>query len=165
MATITRVKRFPKFRGNWKAVKLTEAASQSFIKGDVLRVADGQVTIGATAGNDMTSSSTVFCGFANQAASGVTGAEVEVLIPLDVSAQFSLPVEHATPSSAVTSIGLVNDNYVLTNISATEGWGVAIDTSTNPIVKVMALDPDYEEGDVNGYVWLKPLTSATFGMV
>lgn len=165
MATITRVKKFPKLRGNWKAVTLTEAASQSFKKGDLLKVADGAVTIGATAGNDFTSSSTIFCGIANEDASGVTAAEIEVLVPMDVTAQMSLPVEHATPGSAVTAVGLINDTYVLTNISATEGWGVAIDTTTNAIVRVMDIDPDYPVGDVNGYVWVKPVTSAAYGMV
>lgn len=165
MATITRVKKFPKLRGNWKAVKLSEAASQSYVAGDILKVADGQVTLGAAAGADMTSSSTTFCGIAQTNATGVTNADAWVLVPQDVHAQISLPVEHATPASAVTSKGLINDTYVLTHISATEGWGVAIDTTSNAIVRVMDIDPDYAVGDVNGYVWVKPVTSATYGMV
>lgn len=165
MATITRVKKFPKLRGNWKAVKLTEAASQAFKKGDILKVADGAVTLGAAAAADMTSSSTTFCGIANADASGTTAAVIEVLIPMDSSAQMSLPVEHATPASAVTSVGLINDNYVLTNISTSEGWAVAIDTTSNAIVKVMDIDPEYGTGDVNGYVWVKPLSASAFGMV
>lgn len=155
----TREKKFPLLKGNWKVLKRYEAASQAFVRGDFVKVANGQVTIGSAAGSDFTSSSTIACGIANQAASGTTNAEIEIMVPVDDTAMVSLPVQHGTPSSAVTNKDLIGDKYVLTNISATEGWAVAIDTTTNPLVQVSALDIEQAEGELNGRVWVKPISA------
>lgn len=162
----TRVKGFPLHRGNWRPQKLYEAATQTFKAGDLLQIASGggQVSICATAGNDFDSqSSKRFAGIAMEDASGTTDAAVWVLVPVDNSAEFMLPVEHATPASAVTAKALVGDVYVLTNISASEGWGVAIDSASNPTVKITSVeDTGQAIGELNGFVWVKPYYSANF---
>lgn len=163
----TRTKSFPLLRGNWREITLYEAASQTFVDGDLLQLASGggQVSICATTGNDFDSqASKRFAGIAVQDASGVTDAAIKVLIPADNSAEMLLPVEHATPASAVTAKNLVGDVYVLTNISASEGWGVAIDSASNPTVKIMEIDPTYAIGELNGPVWVRPVYSAEFAI-
>lgn len=157
-------KRFPSVRGDWKVVTLEEAASQSFVAGDILKIdAAGQVAIGAAAGNDMTSSSTTVAGIALEDASGTTGAAIQVLVPLNLSAEVKLPVTHGTPASALTNKDQVSDTYVLTN-DANSVWSVAIDTTSNPIVTVMEVDPTYAEGEQYGFLWVKFIQAVTFGL-
>lgn len=157
-------KKFPDTRGNWKVVTLEEAATQSFVAGDILKIdSAGQVSLGAAAGNDMTSSGTTVGGIALADASGVTGASIQVLVPKDLSAELSLPVSHGTPASAVTNKNQVSDTYVLTN-DANSVWSVAIDTTSNPIVTVMAVDSTYAEGEQYGFLWVKFIPTVTFGL-
>lgn len=157
-------KRFPRYRGDWKVVILEEAASQSFVAGDILKIdSSGQVTIGAAAGDDMTSSSTTVAGIAIEDASGTTGAKIQVLVPANDSAELCLPVTHGTPASALTDHNQVSDTYVLTN-DANSVWSVAIDTTSNAIVTVMEVDPTYAEGEQYGFLWVKFIPTVTFGL-
>ena len=159
----TRVKGFPLIRGTWGLSELYEAAGQTYVVGDILQLASGggQVSLAATAGNDFDSSSSKrFAGIAVAAATGTTDAVAMVLVPMSEDACILLPVEHATPASAVTAKNQVGDVYVLTNISASEGWGVAIDTASNPTVKIMEIAEPI--GELNGSVWVKPIATASF---
>lgn len=156
MATLTR--KYPILTGNWRKVESEEAASQSWKVGDFLKIANGAATIGAAAGADFTSSSTIAFGVAEDAATGVTGAKCYVLVPEDDSARIHLPVEHGTPASAVTNIDQVGDTLVLAHTSG-DVWGVAIDTSTNPLVVVTGIDPTYPEGEQYGLLELKPIST------
>lgn len=154
---------------NWTVQYFPEAASQSFKIGDIVQLnSSGQVAIGATAGNDMTAASNLRpLGIVSQDATGVTNSKIKVLVPHN-GAQFLLPVEHATPASAVTAESqtyktAVTGGYVLTHTSGGV-WAVAIDTTTNPIVNIMDICEDYPVGEQYGTVWVSFLPAVAVGI-
>lgn len=161
MATF--LKEIPATRGDWKIQYFPEAASQSFVVGDILTIdASGQISIGSAADSDLTSAGDDIVGIAGEAASGTTNNYVKVLVPVDFGSQVLLPVEHATAASAVTAEAQVGDTLVLSHEGGV--WAAAIDTTSNPVIKVMDIASDYAVGTQYGRVWVSFIASVRFAI-
>lgn len=145
--------------GNWEVRTLTEAASQSFKAMDPVILSSSKVAIAAAAGSDFTNA-VEFLGFAAQDASGTTDNPIKVYVAADKSATIRTAVDHATPSSAVTAVTQIGTNYVGNN-SATGGFVIEIDTTTNANFQVVEIDPNYAVGERYGWVKVRPITSAS----
>jgi hypothetical protein len=154
-------KEIPARRGNWEVQYFPEAASQTFVTGDLLAISSGTCTIAKAAGNDFNQDDGDFLGIAGEAASGTTGNKVQVHVPCDRGATFELPVEHATAASAVTAESQVGTEYELTHTSAGV-WGVTIDTTSKPVVKVKDVSDRFAVGEQYGTVWVMPLAAYSF---
>lgn len=159
----------PRRRGNWAVGYYPEAASQTFKIGDIVQLnSSGQVAIGVAAGNDMTSASNVrVLGIAAQDSTGTTNTKLKVHIMASEDAQFLLPVEHATPASAVTAAAQTyktasTAGYCLTNTAAGV-WAVTIDTTSNPLVAIMDICEDFPVGEQYGTVWVSVLRTFRAG--
>lgn len=164
------IRDIPRRKGCWKVQYFPEAASQTFKVGDIVLLnSSGQVAIGAAAGNDMTSASNVrFLGIAAQAATGTTNTSLKVHVMGAEDAWFLLPVEHATPASAVTAESQTyktasTGGYCLTHTSAGV-WGVTIDTTSNPVVNIMEVSSDFPVGEQYGTVWVSALRTVRVGL-
>lgn len=151
-----------RFRGNWKLVKYSEAASQSFAVNAPVKLSSGKVAIAVATGSNVTSS-TGFLGFAVNAATGTTDADCWVRVPGGEDAEFCVQVTHATPASAVTAVTQRDTNYELEH-NATYGVLCAIDDTSNPAGKVVEIAPEFAVGTQYGSVWVRPLaTVSTLG--
>lgn len=145
--------------GNWGIRTYTEAASQSAVKTMTpVILSSSKVAIAAAAGSDFTNS-VEFLGFAAEDFTGTTDNPVKIYVPLDHSAIIRTAVDHATPASAITAVTQVGTNYVANN--STSGFVIEIDTTSNANFQVVAIDPNFPVGELYGWVWVRPITSAS----
>lgn len=135
-----------------------EAASQSFTDMTPVILSSSKVAIAATAGSDFTNA-VEFLGFAAENASGTTDNPIKVYVPTSHAARIRTAVDHPTPASAVTAVTQVGTNYVANN--STNGFVIEIDTTTNANFQVVEIDPNFPVGERYGWVWVRPITSAS----
>lgn len=133
-------------RGKKRIVELPEAASQTFKKGDFLTLdGNGRVQQALSAGNNfgLTTAATNnlasrIVGRAEADASGVTGRFVPVMVA-EPGTQFSLPVWHATPSSAVPNTNLHGKSFEVRYASGTPNY-FALDLSATSYPKARVVE-------------------------
>lgn len=127
----------------------TEAASQTFVAGDLVTLSSGKVAIAKAAGNTMVAADKIL-GRAASDASGTTDAAIDVHVFLPGHTE-RLPVYHGTAASAVTAITDVGTAYGLRN-DATQGWCIALDETgaTTTKVRIVGIAPDFPVGEQYG---------------
>lgn len=155
MATLTAAqsKALYRWQGLGKTETAGEAASQTFVVGDLLKIdTSGQLAIAATGGNTVTSS-VILAGIALEPATGTTGNFVKYGVITD---QFRLrvPVYHGTAASAVTAETLISETYVIRNDN-TQGWCIDISTSSNGVGVITGIDRGYAIATQYGPVYVE----------
>jgi hypothetical protein len=143
-------------RGKQRTLALPEAATQTFIKGDFLTIdSNGRVQQAVAAGSRLGATSGAITnrivGRAEVNASGTTGRFVSVMIA-EPGTEFLLPVDHATPSSAVPNTNLVGKQFELKHVTAVSPnaayYAVSLDNNTNVKEKVSDMyTPDHDGYD------------------
>lgn len=160
-----------------ESIYLPEAASQSFLAGELVIVhTDGTVKRPVATGTQIAVSD---CGngavIALQAASGTTGADVQVALIGDNTELF-LPICTSSGTAAGTyvasSAAMVGDKYTGLNVTASTSGGyfnedqIAVDTATtaNPIFRVIKFDRKEAIGTTGNvhYAWVQVLVAARF---
>jgi hypothetical protein len=120
-----------------------EAASQTFVAGDILAItSDGRVAIAVAAGSNLDSTGDRIVGQAIEAASGVTAALVKVEV-WTVDTRIDLPKYSATPGTAATAYTDVDTQTTLKNDSDF-GWVWDFDTTSNPVVHILKVVKSYD---------------------
>lgn len=199
MAQLPSWERRPSIGGVMPAnMALAEAASQTFKKGDFLTIdSNGRVVQTLSAGSSLGATTATInntaarvIGQADQDASGVTGALVQV-VPLK-GVQFLLPVYSATPASAIASTAQIGKSYELIYVNSDiDHFAVNLDATTNIKLQVVDMLPgaggqnlyadlgvgtgNYANVDFKGYstaagtdqyayVWVEFLANYSLGM-
>lgn len=159
--TLTRFNRW--FQEDGQApenIDLREAAAQSFKRGDLVAIdaTNRRVQAVVAPGNSVTSSTTPKSfGIALADASGVTDNIVPVMV-LNEFTRTVLPVNHATPASAVTNLNQIGNSYQLANVSGV-GYTVRIDQTSNPVAMIVDIWPNFPVGEQFGGVVVKILAA------
>lgn len=144
-----------KTRGRPKIRRFREAASQTWVPGDLVAVdVNGHLVIAATGGNVyLTNATAKIVGRAINAAGNTTAntrwARVEVFCS---GFEIGIPITNAN-NNAVTAhtltngqlLGVVNDN--------TYGWMVNVSQTTNGAFLITEIDTKETIGSARGYVW------------
>jgi hypothetical protein len=149
-------------------IVVPEAATQTFVKGDLLTLSSGKAAIAVAANATHTSAdleSGLVIGTAVADASGVTNTPVAIELITD-NTLIRLPVIHGTPASAVTAVAQLGVGYDIghwTDGSSVTGWGYMIDdTSVKNVIPVELIEP---AGEVYGTAWCKIAQRARLDMV
>ena len=154
----------PRRRGEWTKRWLPVAASQTWNLGDPLSLdANGRV-IRSAANNAAITDAQRPIGLAGSAASGLAqGTLVEVEVP-EFSGEFRVPVNHATPASAVTALTQVGETADTAGfqlfLTSAGILTVRIDNTTNPVVDIRKIDDTFPVGEQFGFVWVRPILTA-----
>ena len=120
-----------------------EDATQSFKAGDIVAIdSDGQVTIAATAGNNLASTGNRIIGQALEDASGTTNNLVQCEV-WTVDTRIDLPKYSATAGTAATAYTDVDTQCTLKNDS-TYGWVLDFDTTSNPVAHIVGIPKSYD---------------------
>lgn len=148
-----------------------EAASQTFIAGDLVTLSSGKVAVAVAASATHASSDVeagTILGVALENASGTTDDPVKVAIA-DDRLQILLTVIHGTPAIAVTAVAQVGVGYDVGHWTdgstpAVTGWGYMIDDTSATNAMVVELDNKYAVGTQYGTAWCKiPASKRTLG--
>jgi hypothetical protein len=172
----TLVRMSPGLHGGNEASYFKEAASQTWVVGDLIYLASGKLTV---CGLTSTKLNTPIAGQALVAATGVTDTAVNfrVIRPDDV---YAMNVYHATAASAITAITNLGTSYGIIKPTASGSkWVVDIENTTiedgtTALGKVQVVGfPDFNPadgvantiGDTYGLVYVKflPFTIETDG--
>ena len=130
-----------------------EAATQTFKRGDLLENSSGKCAVSVSAGSDWDSTPEYF-GVATMDASGTTDTPITAVI-LNSATGWVLPMTHATPASAITAI---TDIGTLRTLERTAAGDVSVtETTTDPIVEIAAIHPQYPVGEQYGWVVVKAI--------
>ena len=140
-----------------------EAASQTFVKGDPLKIVAGKLTL--CVANAVLIATDLFVGFAMQPASGVTNTRLGYSTP-DKDGVYTLPCWSGTSGTATTA-AMIGVSYGMYNSSVA---GVVVDTAETTASKVMftvvdvVQDNTYTLGDSGGLLAGKFNESLRIGM-
>lgn len=129
-----------------------EAASQTFVYGDLVYLSSGAVTV---CGADPSS----ILGVAMMDASGTTGTQIPVLVITD-DVEIAMSAYHATKASAVLAASNVGTAYEINQYAAGK-WTIDIANTSSTRVTVVGNLDDW--GDVYGRAWCQ-FTSANLQM-
>lgn len=139
--------------GSVRQEDFPEAASQTFKRGDLVYLVSGKVTV-------VPSSPTTekILGMALADASGTTDTMLPVLIA-DDNVEFSVPVYHGTPASAITAVTDVglDGGYGLkkATVSSRPAWALDLENTTNDVLFVQSIDKEFPAGTQYGRYWVK----------
>lgn len=122
-----------------------EAASQSFKINNPVVLSSGKVAAASVSSNKLSSGQAI--GIALSNATGTTDSPVVVFKPGDAD-MLVLPVDHGTPSSAVTAVTQVGASFDCGFSS--DIMTVRIDGTTATYWMVEAIDPTYPVGEQYG---------------
>lgn len=136
----------PEYKKNYP-----EAASQSFKKGQFVKLSSGKVAV-------CTSADTETIGMATHDASGVEDTRVLVALALPGTV-FEVNVYHGTAGSAVTAITQIGVNYPL--VVGSNKCHADIENTTNDFFTVIALSPIDAVGDRYGRVYVQVLPTVS----
>ena len=90
---------------NWRFEKYPEAASQSFLAGEFVKLVSGKATVCAD-------DETTIAGIAMEAASGTTDTDILIAVP-SAGARMVSSVYHSTAASAITAVTQPTTRYGL----------------------------------------------------
>ena len=136
-----------------------EAATQTFVAGDLVTLSSGKVAVAVAASGTYSSSDVeggTILGVALEPASGTTDDPVKVAIA-DGRLEILLTCLHATPASAVTAVAQVGTTYDIGHytLSGVTGWGYMIDDTSAANAMPVDIDDRYAVGEQYGTAWCK----------
>mgnify|MGYP000953541087 CR=1 FL=1 len=150
-------------RGRWEIRNLPEAASQSFKWGDPVMFSSGKVAAVTLTGSDPTKTLDMsgvagIIGFALRAATGTADSTIPVAVPLDES-EILLPVDHATPASAITAVTQIGTSYEMGYYDGVFTVRIDVTSAGDVMVVPTEIDTTYPVGEQYGRLWCKVLSA------
>ena len=154
--------------GGTEATYFKEAASQSWVAGDLIYLTSGKLTI---CGTTSTKLNTPIAGQALEAATGVTDTAVKLRV-FRPDTVLAMNVYHSTAAAAITAITQLGSVFGIIKPAATGKWHVDIENTTTEdastaLAKVMVIGfPDTNPadcvantlGDIYGLVYVRIVT-------
>lgn len=139
-----------------REIEVPEAASQTFKRGDLVYRVSGKATLVTLSTLEYTSAQTAALGIALKDATNNASPQATDVIPvavIDSDFRWVLPVTDAD-ANAQTAVTLGGVSYPLQRTSA-GNWAVNIESTSNPVVTIETIHPQYPVPTEHGWVVVK----------